>query len=103
MEFLGHCSLEVTKVQLVCWVMGFRLAQALTGVDYESICAILMGPVENCSQTRTAGISVKLEWFGEICICEDRCHGTESLQVIKGLLTPTVPLDGSFLLAWIFT
>ena len=84
------------------WVMGFSLAQASFGIGYHSICAILVGLVEDCSQTRTTGINVKLEWLGEICICKNRYHGTESLQFIKGLLTPAVPLDGSFFLAHIF-
>ena len=103
MEFLGHCPLEGEKLQLVCWVMRFSLAQASTGIGYCSICAILAGLVEDYTQTRTTGISVKLEWFGEICICKNGCHGADSLQVIKGLLTPTVPLDGSLPLACIFT
>ena len=103
MEFLNYCPLEDEKFQLVHWVMGFSFAQASTGKGYYSICAILMGLVKDSCQTRTTGISVKLEQFGEICICKNRCHGTEFLQVIKGLLIPTVPLDGSLFLACIFT
>ena len=75
-EFLDHCPLQGEKLQLVCCVMGFSLAQVLTGIGYHSICAVLVGLVEDNSQTRTAGISVKLEKFGEICICESRCCGT---------------------------
>ena len=29
MEFLNHCPLEGEKLQLVSWVVGFSLAQAL--------------------------------------------------------------------------
>ena len=100
MEFFNYCPPAAEKFQLVQWVMGFSLAQTSTGIGYYSICAIT-DLVEDCFQTRTTGISVKLEQFGEICICKKRCCGTESLQVIKGLLTPTVPLDSSlFLLAF---
>ena len=77
MELFNYHPLEGKKFQLVHWVMGFSLAQASTGIGYYSICAILVGLVEDCSQTRTTGISVKLEWFGEICMCKNRCHGTE--------------------------
>ena len=66
MEFWGYCPLEGKK--LVCWVVGLSLAQAPTGIGYYSICAILTGLVENSSQTRPTGISVELEWSGEICI-----------------------------------
>ena len=83
MEFLNYHPLEGKKFQLVCRVMGFSLTQASTGIDYYSICAILMGLVEDSSQTRAAGISVKLEQFGEIPICKDRCSGTESLQFVE--------------------
>ena len=83
--------------------MGFSLAQASTGIGYYSICAILMGLVEDSYQPRATGISVKLEWFGEICKCKNRCSGTESFHVIEGLLTLAVPLDGSLFLACIFT
>ena len=103
MEFFNYHTLEGEKFQLVCWAMGFSLAQASTGIGFYSICAILVGLVKDYSETRTTGISVKLEWFGEICICKNRYHGTESLQVIEGLLTPTVPLDSSLFLACIFT
>ena len=103
MEFLGHCPLEGKELQLVCWVVRFSLAQAYTGVGYYCFGAILLSLIENSSQTSATGISMKLEWLSEVSICKNRCHGTESLQVIKGLLTPTVPLDGSLLLACIFT
>ena len=103
MEFLNHCPLEGEKLQLVCWVVGFSLAQASTSIGYYCFGAILSGLVEDSSQTSATSISIKLEWLGEVCICRNRCHGTESLQVIKGLLTPTVPLNGSLHLACIFT
>ena len=103
MEFFHYCPLEGEKFQLVCMVMGFSLAQASTGIGYYSVCAILMGLVENNSQIRATGISVKLEWFGEICICKNRCSGTEPLQFIEGLSALAVPLDGSLFLAHIFT
>ena len=79
MEFLNYHLLGEKKFQLVHWVMGFSLAQASTGIGYYSIYAILVGLVKDSSQTRPTGISVKLEWFGEICICKNRCHGTEFL------------------------
>ena len=103
MEFFDYHQREGEKFQLVCWVMGFSLAQASTGIDYYSICVILTDLVEDSSQTRTTDISVKLEQFGEICICKNRCSGTEPLQFIEGLLTLAVPLDGSLFLACIFT
>ena len=103
MEFLDHCPLEGKKLQLVCQVMGFSLAQASTGIGYYCFSAILSGLVEDSSQTSATSISVELEWLGEICICQNRCCGTESLQVIKGLLTLAVPLDGSLFLPCIFT
>ena len=103
MEFLDHCPFEGEKLQLVCWVVGFSLAQASTGMGYYCFSAILSGLIEDSSHTSATIISMKLEWLGEVCICKNRCHGTESLQVIEGLLTPTVPLNGSLLLAWIFT
>ena len=103
MEFLCHSPLEGEKHQLVCWVMGFGLAQASTSVGYYCFSAILSGLIEDSSQTSATSISMKLEWLGEVCICKNRCHGTESLQVIKGLLTPTIPLNGSLLLTCIFT
>ena len=102
-EFLNHCPLEGKKLQLVCWVVGFGLTQASTGIGYYCFGAILSGLIEDSSQTSATTISMEFEWFGEICIPKNRCHGTESLQVITGLLTPTVPLDGSLLLACIFT
>ena len=95
MEFFDYCPLEGKKFQLVGRVMGFSLAQASTGIGYYSICVILMGLVEDSPQTRATGISLKLEWFGEIHICKNRCSGTESFQDIKGLLTLAVPLNGS--------
>ena len=103
MEFLDHCPLEGEKLQLVCWVMGFGLAQASTGIGYYCISAILLGLIEDSSQTSATNISMKLEWLGEVCHCKNRCHGTESLQVIEGLLTPTAPLNGSLLPACMFT
>ena len=75
--------------------MAFSLAQDSTGIGYYSVCAILMGVVEDSSQTRATGISVKLEQFCEICTCKNRCSGTQPLQFIEGLLVLAVPLDGS--------
>ena len=103
MECLNYHPLEGKEFQLLHWVMGFSLAQASTGIGYYSICAIIMSLVEDSSQTRTTGISVKLEWFGEIFICKNRCCGTESLWIIEGLLMAIVLLDGSLFLACIFT
>ena len=103
MEFFDYHPLEGEKFQLVCRVMGFSLVQASTGIGYYSICAILMGLVEDSSQTRATGISVRLEWFSEIHICMNRSSGTESLQVIEDLLTLAVPLNGSLFPACIFT
>ena len=103
MEFLDHCPLEGEKLQPVCWVVGFSLAQVSTGIGYYCFGAILSGLIEDSSQTSATSISMKLEQPGEISICKNRCCGTESLQVIKGLLTPTVPLDGRLLLACILT
>ena len=102
MEFLDHCPLEGEKLQLACWVVGFSLAQASTGIGYYHLSTILSGLIEDSSQASATSISMKLEWLGEVCICKNRCHGTESFHVIKGLLTPTVPLNGSLLLAGIF-
>ena len=103
MEFLDHCTLQGEELQLVCWVVGFSLAKAATGIGYYCFGAILSGLIEDSSQTSVTSISMKLEQLGEVCICKNRCCGTEPLQVIEGLLTPTVPLNGSLLLAYIFT
>ena len=91
MEVLEHCPLEGEKLQLVCWVVGFSLS------------AILSGLIEDSSQASATRINMKLEQLGEVCICKNRCHGAESLQIIEGLLIPTVPLNGSLLPAGIFT
>ena len=101
MKSLNHCPLEGKKLQ--CWVVGFGLAQASTGIGYYCFGAILSGLIEDSSQTSATSISVELEWLSEICICKNKCHGTESLQVIKGLMTLAVPLDGSLFLPCIFT
>ena len=103
MEFLDHCPLEGEKLQLVCWIVGFGLAQASTGIGYYCLGAILSGLIEDSSETSATSISMKLEWLGEVCIHKNRCHGTESLQVIEDLLPPTVALNGNLLLANIFT
>ena len=103
MEFLDHCPLEGKKLQLVCWVVGLGLAQASTGIGYYCFSAVLSGLIEDSSKTSAKSISMKLEWLGEVCICKNRCCGTESLQVIKSLLTPTVPHNGSLRPACIFT
>ena len=62
-----------------------------------------MGLVEDSSQARSTVINVELERLGEVHISKNRCHGTQSLQVIKGLLVPVVPWDGSLLLVSVFT
>ena len=49
MEFLDHCQLEGEKFQLVSWVMGLCLAQASTGIGYDSFGAVLLGLVEDSS------------------------------------------------------
>ena len=103
MEFFDYHLLEGKKFWLVCRVVGLSLAQALNVIGYYSICAILMGLVENSSQTRPIGMSVELERSGEIHVGKNRHGGTQSLQVIKGLLAFTVPLNGSLFLAIILT
>ena len=55
---------------------------------------MLMGLIENSFQTRPTGISVELERLDKINIGKNRCSGTQSFQVIKGLLAFAVPLDG---------
>ena len=101
MEFINHCPLKGKKLQLVGWVVGFGLAQASTGIDYHCFGAILSSLIEDNPQASATSISMKLEWPSEIGICKDRCRGTEFLQIVKGLLTPAVPLNGSILLACI--
>ena len=83
--------------------MGFGLGQAPTSIGYYCICAIFMGLVEDNSQARPTGISMELERLGEVHISKKRCGSTHSLQAIKGLLAPVVPLNGSLFLASIFT
>ena len=87
MEFLYHGPLEGEKLQLVCSVVGFSLGQASTGICYDCFSAILLSLIEDSPQTSATCISVKLECLSKIGIHKDRCHGTESLQVIKGLLS----------------
>ena len=83
MELSNYLPLEGEKFQLVCWVVGLSLAQAPTGIGYNSICAILMGLMENSSQTRSTGISVELERLGEIHIGKNRCGGAHYLWFPK--------------------
>ena len=78
MEFLNHGPLQGKKLQLVCWVVGYGLAQASTGIGYYCFSAILSCLIEDSSQTSATHISVELEWLGEICICKNRCCGTVS-------------------------
>ena len=61
MEFLNHCPLEGKKLQLVCWVVGFGLAQASTGIGYYCFGAFLSGLIKESSQTSATNISMKLE------------------------------------------
>ena len=61
MEHFEYHPFEGKKFQLMCRAMGFGLGQAPTSIGYYSICAILMGLVENSSQTRPTGISVEFE------------------------------------------
>ena len=49
MEFLNHCPLEGKKLKLVSWVVGLSLAQASTGIGYDSFGAILPGLLEDNS------------------------------------------------------
>ena len=102
-KFFDYCPLEGKKFQLVCAVMGFGLGQAPANTCYYCICSIFMGLIEDSSQTRPTDISVELERLGEVCVSKNRCSGTQSLQVIKGLLAPIVPLNGSLPPASIFT
>ena len=48
-EFLDHFPLEGKKLQLVSWVMGLSLAQASTGIGYDSFDAVLPALVEDSS------------------------------------------------------
>ena len=98
MECFDYHPLEGIKFQLVCRVVGFSLSQAPTSIGYYCICAIFMGLVKNSSQTRTTSISVELERLGEICISKNRCGGTQTLQIIKGLLAPVIPKMAAFFL-----
>ena len=103
MEFFNYHSLEGKKFQLLCQVVGCSLSHTPTSIDYSYVCAIFVGLVENSSQARPTSISVDLERLGEIHISKNRCSGTQSLQVIKSLLVPVIPLDGNLFLASIFT
>ena len=103
MKFFDYHPLESESFQLVCREVGLSLAQAPAGIGYYSICAILTGLVDNSFQTRPIGISVELESLGEICIGKNLHSGSQSFQVIEGLLAPAVPLDGSLFLASILT
>ena len=98
MELFNYHPLEGKIFQLVCRVMAFGLGQAPTSISYYCAYAIFMGLVENSSQARLTSISVELERLGEIGISKNRCSGTQSLQIIKGLLAPVVPLNGSLVL-----
>ena len=102
-EFFDYCPFEVKTFQLVCGVMEFGLGQAPPDTGYYSICVILMGLVENSSQARPTDISMEPERLGEICKGKIGHCGTQTLQVIKGLLVPVVSLNGSLLLASVFT
>ena len=95
MEHLDYSSLKGGKFQFIGWVMGFSLCQAPTSVGYACIHTILIGLVEESPQARPTSISMELKRPGEICIGKDRCSGAQSFQVIKGLLEPFAPPDGS--------
>ena len=103
MEFFDYHPFEGEKFQLVCGVKGFSLGEAPTSIGYYCVCAIFVGLVENSSKSRPTSISVKLEMLGEICLSKKRYSGTQSLQVIEGLLAPVLPLNGSLFLATVFT
>ena len=75
-EIFNYHLPEGEKFQLVCQVVGLSLAEAPTAIGYYSVCAILMGLVENSSKTRPTGISVKLEGLCEFCIGKNRCSVT---------------------------
>ena len=60
-EFLNHCPLKGEKLQLVCWLVEFSLVQASTGVGYYCFSAVLLGLIEDSSQTSATSISMKLE------------------------------------------
>ena len=83
--------------------MGLGLDKAPTSIGYYCFCAIFAGLVEDSSQTRPTSISVELERLGEVHISKNRCGGTQSLQVIKGLMAPFIPLNGSLFLASVLT
>ena len=101
MEFFNYHPHEGKTFKLVCWVMEFSLCQTPTSISSYCICAIFVDLVEDSSQARPTGISVELERLDEVCISKNRCSGTQSLQVINGLLAPVIPLNGSlFMLAF---
>ena len=85
------------------WVMGFSLCQAPTSIGYGCIHTILTGLIEDSPQSRATGIGMELKRTSEICIGKDRCDVAQSFQVIKGLLAPVAPPDGSLFLASILT
>ena len=61
MEFLYHGPLEGKELQPMCWVVGFSLAQASTGIGYHCFGAILPSLIEDSPQTNATSISMKLE------------------------------------------
>ena len=95
MEFLNCGPLMGEKFQFMGWVVGCGLGPAPTSLGYACIHTILMGLIEDSPQARPKSIGMELKRTGEICIGKDRGGGAQSFQVIRGLLTPVAPHDGS--------
>ena len=83
--------------------MGFGLCQAPTSIGYDCIHTILTGLVEDSSQVRPTSIGVELKRHGEVHLGKDRRSGAQPFQVIKGLLAPVLPPNGSLFLVSILT
>ena len=60
MQFFNYSPLKGMKFQFMDQVMGFGHWQVPTSIDYDCICTILVGLVEDGPQARPTGIGMEL-------------------------------------------
>ena len=84
------------------WVVGFGLCQAPSSINYDCIHTILTGLIEDTPRPDPQASVWSLK--GRVKSVQAKIGMmVQSFQVIKGLLTPVTPLDGSLFLASILT
>ena len=83
MKFLYHSLCKGKKFQFMGRVVRFSLCQTPVGIGENGIHTIITSLVGHSPQTRPTGISMKLQWTGELCIGKNRGCGAQALKVIK--------------------